>query len=432
VAIIEGGTWKDRQFNMRDMQFVEMDERSVEKVRIILGFPVPMLGTVADVNRANNEAQKAFYAEHLVVPRLDRIKGGINRKLLPMFKGWQTLEWDYDNPVPPDRQQEIEELKGKADAAAKLITTGFEPKAVLEVVGLPDMAFEKPEPVAPPLPPGAEPAEDEEEEPPPPKGKKPKALHAEADEAPDMSRELSLVQADWLAELGRIADDWRAVTAAHREHIVEQVAAAEKPGALAELALDPDTVANGAELLAAAMSRLAKVASQRMVDEAAAQGVQLPVVVLLPGELHEYATVITRLLGRRLLLSAGREAMRLRTDTVNGTALGNLIRQWLEGLSDREERDLLGGSLTNAQNSARIETLRHAPASTPSPAYYADETLDEATCGPCEVVHKRWLGNTLAEVDRLYPNGGYVACKGRERCRGTVTAVWRPTQTSED
>ena len=37
---------------------------------------------------------------------------------------------------------------------------------------------------------------------------------------------------------------------------------------------------------------------------------------------------------------------------------------------------------------------------------------------------------TLAEVERLYPNGGYVDCLGRERCRGTVVAIWRPETTT--
>lgn len=428
VAIIEAGVWKDRAFNMRDMQFAELDERSIEKVRITIGFPKPMLGSVDDVNRANNEAQKAFYAEHLVVPRLDRIKGAVNGKLLPMFKGWQTLEWDYDNPVPPDRQQEMEELRAKAEFVAKLVPVGFEPAAVLETAGLPDMPFSKPAPAAPPVPPGGDDPEADDKA-------KPKAVVPRvhnADEAPDMSQELALVQADWTAELTRILGLWVGVTAQHRENIVRQVAAATGPEQLAEMSLADATVQMGADELAASMARLAAVSSQRMVDEAAAQGVNLPVVVLLAGELREWALAVSLLLGGRLLLSAAREAIRLRTDTVTGAELGAQVRQHLDSLSDREQRDLLGGALTNSQNSARIETLRHAPPATPSPAYYADETLDSETCGPCAAVDKRWLGNTLGEVDRLYPNGGYVACKGRERCRGTVTAVWRPTQTSED
>jgi hypothetical protein len=86
---------------------------------------------------------------------------------------------------------------------------------------------------------------------------------------------------------------------------------------------------------------------------------------------------------------------------------------------------MLGGSLTNAQNTGRIETLRAAPEA----AYYANETLDGNTCRYCREVDGRWLGNSLDEVETTYPNGGYVNCQGRERCRGTVVAVWRPETT---
>jgi len=89
--------------------------------------------------------------------------------------------------------------------------------------------------------------------------------------------------------------------------------------------------------------------------------------------------------------------------------------------------DQLGGALSNAQNTARIATMRSAPVA----AYYADETLDQNTCGPCADVDGKWLGNDLDNVEELYPNGGYRDCEGRERCRGTVVAVWRPEQVDE-
>jgi hypothetical protein len=65
------------------------------------------------------------------------------------------------------------------------------------------------------------------------------------------------------------------------------------------------------------------------------------------------------------------------------------------------------------------------------PAYYANETLDANTCRNCAAVDGRWLGNSLEEVERTYPNGGYIDCLGRERCRGTVVAVFRP-ETVDD
>jgi HK97 family phage portal protein len=51
-------------------------------------------------------------------------------------------------------------------------------------------------------------------------------------------------------------------------------------------------------------------------------------------------------------------------------------------------------------------------------------------CKNCREINGRWIGNTsdgvaMAEVERLYPQGGYVDCLGRSRCRGTVTGIWR-------
>jgi hypothetical protein len=103
------------------------------------------------------------------------------------------------------------------------------------------------------------------------------------------------------------------------------------------------------------------------------------------------------------------------------------VTDFIDGLTDRPLRDQLGGALSNAQNTGRIATLREAP----SAAYYANERLDANTCRFCREVDGRWLGNTLEEVERTYPNGGYTECAGRERCRGTVTAVWRPEQVQE-
>jgi len=31
-----------------------------------------------------------------------------------------------------------------------------------------------------------------------------------------------------------------------------------------------------------------------------------------------------------------------------------------------------------------------------------------------------------AKIQALYPNGGYVLCEGRDRCRGTISALWLP------
>lgn len=55
---------------------------------------------------------------------------------------------------------------------------------------------------------------------------------------------------------------------------------------------------------------------------------------------------------------------------------------------------------------------------------YASELLDRATCGPCYGVDgTEYL--TLEEARGDYPNGTYVGCEGRARCRGTLVIVWQ-------
>jgi hypothetical protein len=53
----------------------------------------------------------------------------------------------------------------------------------------------------------------------------------------------------------------------------------------------------------------------------------------------------------------------------------------------------------------------------------ADERLDRNTCKPCRDID----GTVLPDADAAglaYGGAGYLFCKGRERCRGTVRGVW--------
>ena len=59
---------------------------------------------------------------------------------LPMFgTAGQGLEFDYITPVPANREQDNAELTAKAAAALVLVQAGYDRKAVLKTVGLPDM-----------------------------------------------------------------------------------------------------------------------------------------------------------------------------------------------------------------------------------------------------------------------------------------------------
>lgn len=142
VAIIEEGEWVDRKYTNRDMQFVELSVLSDEKIRQAFTFPKPMLGTVDDANRANMEAAEEIFARYLLVPRLERIKGALNNDFLPLFGSTgKGVEFDYDDPIPENRELATKELSAKASAAESLRRGGWHPDDITLAVGLPDMRW---------------------------------------------------------------------------------------------------------------------------------------------------------------------------------------------------------------------------------------------------------------------------------------------------
>lgn len=161
VAILENGLkWVDRNYSNRDMQFVELNQVSDEKIRTAFGFPKPMLGAVDDVNRANAEAAEVVLARWLTVPRLQRTKSVLNNQLLPMYGPTTAgLEFDYDSPVPEDVEAETAALVQRATAAGILITAGLDSVGVLAATGLPPIAYSAPpkQPARPTPPPVEEP-----------------------------------------------------------------------------------------------------------------------------------------------------------------------------------------------------------------------------------------------------------------------------------
>jgi len=117
------------------------------------------IGTVDDVNRANAQSAEEVFEGWQNIPRLERRKNTLNTKLLPMFgASGQGVEFDYDDPSPDNREEDNLELTAKATAAQILVSAGFDPSDVLEVVGLPDMDVVEKATQEPALPPAWVPA----------------------------------------------------------------------------------------------------------------------------------------------------------------------------------------------------------------------------------------------------------------------------------
>jgi HK97 family phage portal protein len=153
VAILEHGTWVDRKFSQRDMQFEQMRGVNREIIREAFGFPKPMLGATDDVNRANAEAAEVVFARWLIEPRLKRIKRALNEKLLPMYGTAGTgIEFDYDDPCPKDQAAEGTLLVQTVTAAKMLIDSGFDQADVLLQLALPAIKVSGPPKASAPAP----------------------------------------------------------------------------------------------------------------------------------------------------------------------------------------------------------------------------------------------------------------------------------------
>jgi HK97 family phage portal protein len=431
VAILEQATWVDRRYTQQDMQFTELRAVSREVIREAFGFPKPLLGSVDDVNRANAEAGEVVFARWLLIPRLERIKQALNNDLLPLFgAAAKGLEFDYESPVPEDEEAENAELTAKSNAAAVLVTAGYDPAEVLAAVGLPPMAHTYPvAPVAPTMP--------------APTNGRPRAHHTRRLRLRDSADgDLEDVRADHEQALASLSTTWDGIEAGwirDIEALVEDAVDSGDTTALASLSVSTDAAAGA---LQRALSTMAAQAASRLVQEAAAQGVHITAPIVDPaitnrtgpaawravfgGELGDVATATTAILSAWMAGQAGREALRLYRPGATGRAVADGVGRFLRGLKGVFRRDTLGGALHRAQNVGRLAAIDAGP---PDPVITATEVHDANCCEPCTAID----GTEFTSLDAAaaaYGTGGYIGCDGGIRCRGTVVAEWPPGAAS--
>lgn len=138
VAILEQGKWVERKFSMKDMAFPELAELSREDIREAFGYPKGMTGATEDVNKAVADANERMFGRYLLRPRLEKIKSAVDNQLLPMFgETAKGLEYDYQDPVPEDREADSAERITKAQALKMFMEAGADWEDALEIVGLP-------------------------------------------------------------------------------------------------------------------------------------------------------------------------------------------------------------------------------------------------------------------------------------------------------
>lgn len=148
VGILEQAKWKDRTVSQKDMEFVSLRGMSRDAIREAWAYPSFLLGDMAEANRAGAYAAEYVEARRLLTPRLERVKGALDNMFLPMFGTTATdLEFDFDSPVPDDPETEATILTSQVQNLIALIGAGVDSDEACDLVGLPRLTIEEPEPV---------------------------------------------------------------------------------------------------------------------------------------------------------------------------------------------------------------------------------------------------------------------------------------------
>lgn len=438
VGVLEDGAqWQPSAHTNKDLEYGNLRLANRDELREAWRIHKAMMGTADDVNRANAVTAEEVFVAWQVIPRLNRRRDTLNSKLLPLFaRADKTCEFDYEDPSPVNAESAALELSEKAKAAQALVAAGYEPHDVLETVGLPDMDVVEQATQAPAVPPGWVPAPPAEPAPASPAGapaaRERVTLRAAAKDAPD--HDLSQVDAQWKKAVAALTAAYLAqVIPAQRRQLTDQIRALVAAGDLALLAALKVDSTEGAQLLLAAMTDLAAAAAKQAAAEARQQGARTVTPQQLSQDaLSAVAESTAAITAAQLALSAGGEATRLAGgDGADGRIVAAQVAAFLEELSTAYLTGRLAGALSAAQNEARIATFLSGP----SADLYASEMLDGNTCQPCSKINGTFLGNTAdagidAEIDAVYPGGGYVNCDGGDRCRGTVIADYTAARTA--
>lgn len=156
VGVLEDGmTYLASAHSNRDMEYANLRLANRDELREAWRIHKTMMGTADDVNRANAQTAQEVFVAWQVLPRLNRRRDTLNNKLLPLFgAAGKNVEFDYDDPSPVNAETAANELMQKAQAVKALVDAGYDPKDVLEVVGLPDMDVVEEATQAPVAPPG--------------------------------------------------------------------------------------------------------------------------------------------------------------------------------------------------------------------------------------------------------------------------------------
>jgi hypothetical protein len=244
------------------------------------------------------------------------------------------------------------------------------------------------------------------------------------------------LQDQWESALDKLVADWnRHIAPKALDLLLSSIADAVENGDQADLANLTADVPGAAALIKAHLVDLAENAADDAAEEAFEQGVDnVDAGVIDDSHLEAVAGAAAGLGLQSMASSAGKKALQVWSPTATAEDVTAAVQAFVESLSGAQIKDLMGGSLSTAQNAGRLATLQGATTldGAPEPSYFASEILDAATCDPCVAID----GTQFDDLDAAaaaYANGGYVDCEGGLRCRGVIVTVWGDVpQTAEE
>lgn len=183
-----------------------------------------------------------------------------------------------------------------------------------------------------------------------------------------------------------------------------------------------DTAAEAARAVETALQAVYQGSSAVAIGEARRQG-----VTRFPEPLQARAGAY-QVAARRVAQEPWARALEVtRKQVTSPTVLAStvldadLVPAALADYSNAGTIDLARQFEHGALNAGRFDTVEHLPFE----SAYCSELLDANTCSRCRAIDGEEV-STLAELRSLYPNGGgYYACEGGARCRGTGVIVYR-------
>jgi HK97 family phage portal protein len=109
MILEQGLDWKPMQLSQKDMDFLEQQRFSRDKILGIFRVPKPVLGLTEDVNRANAEATDFIFAKRTIKPKMIRLVEQLNEFLLPQFEGTENQFLTFTDPIPENTELKLKE-----------------------------------------------------------------------------------------------------------------------------------------------------------------------------------------------------------------------------------------------------------------------------------------------------------------------------------